>query len=191
MNYNCSCETYCEKSAELTDPVVFAGNAKSELETDIKNLRAKRWEFATLNIDKSGKPVIKIVDESIFEASCKEEADKLKSLASYIQMFNNLNIIFEEVQKKYPRLKAPTLAGLQDLRHDYNDDVRIYMGRVKTDLANRLIGYRTTGKTADDITTDPAFLAKKREYDGIIEQTQLKVTEINNYISHVKKIVGE
>lgn len=190
MNYNCSCEKFCETSNELTDPVVFAGNKKSELETDIKDLRIRRWNFAVLNLDKNGKPVVKIVDDKNFEASCKEEADKLKELSEYIEMFNSLNIIFEEVQKKYPRLKSPTLAGLQNLRHDCNDDILTFEGRVKNDLANRLMKYRSTGKTADDITNDPAYLATKNEYDEIIKQTQLKVTEINNYISQVKEIVG-
>lgn len=186
---NYTCEKYCEKSSELSDPVVLLGSEKTELKADINNLRNKRWALATLQLDKNSKPVVKIIDEKSFEASCKEEADKLKKLSEYVMMFNNLNTLFEEIQKKHPRIKSPTLAGLKDLRHSYSNDILTYEGRIKNALVNKLTGYRTTGKTADQIITDQAFVATKAEYEELIKQTQAKLAEINNYINQVKKIV--
>lgn len=192
MRYNGSCELFCTDGKLtgdlLDDPIVIAGQKRADIAENINRLRSQRWAYCAIIIE-GEKPAIKVTDRSALESNIENEQKEMQELANLIKIFNQLNPLFEEIQGKYPRLRSPTLTGLNQLRLDSIDSINNFMRRVKSEIQTRT-GIQSKGKSLDEVLNDPQFLQFKKEHDNYIKIEEAKIKEFDNYIATVKNILN-
>lgn len=193
MRFDINCERFCTEGklneGLLADPVILAGQRKAEIAENIEKLRSERWAYCTIIIE-GKKPAIKVTDQIALERNIENEQQEMQELARLIKIFNQLNPLFEEIQGKYPRLRSPTLTGLQQLRSDSIDSINNFMRRVKSELQTRA-GNQSKGKSLDEVLKDPQFVQFKTDHDNYIKLEEAKIKEFDNYIVTVKNILKE
>jgi hypothetical protein len=184
-----SSEMYCEGIPHNNeDPVVGLAHEKAEISEKISELRKDRWNFVCLSLENNA-AVIKITNKIGMEASIGSEADLMKDLANYNEKFNKLNPLFDEISRKFQRLPSPSLSGLEHLRADCVFKIDRYKSRIKNALTDKL-GIQSKGKDTNDVYNDPSFQALKSEYEEYIKIEEEHLAKINDYISHVNKIIS-
>lgn len=191
MRYDGTCERFCTEGRLqgdlLTDPVILAGQRKAEIAENIEKLRSQRWSYCTIVVD--GKmPAIKVTNQIALESNIENEQQEMQKLARLIKIFNQLNPLYEEIQGKYPKLRSPTLTGLQQLRSDSIDSINNFMRRVKSEIQTRTV-IQSNGKSLDDVLKDQQFLQFKEDHDKYIKLEETKIKEFDNYIATVKNIL--
>jgi hypothetical protein len=194
MRYNLSCEQYAIdaklNSDLLQDPVVLAGRERAEIAARVAELQKRRWNFCSPTLNGGDQAKIVIIDQAAFDANCKDEVAEVQELQKLNAIFQKLNPLFAEVQKKYSFILSPTLTGLQQLKKSSIEKAETFKRRIKDKVAQICDSeILSKGKSLDEILLRPDVIAMQKENNEYIKIEEAKIKDYDHYINQIKQIL--
>ena len=194
VRFDTNCERFCLDNGKLHgdilgDPVVEAAQEMAEITSRVVELRSQRWGYCSL-VPEGDQAKIVIIDQAAFSANSKDEVAEMQELQKLNVIFQKLNPLFAEVQKKYPFILSPTLTGLRQLNKDSIEKAETFKRRIKDKVASICDSeILSKGKSLDEILLRPDVIAMQKENNEYIKIEETKIKEVENYIIIVKNIL--
>jgi hypothetical protein len=173
----------------LDDEMVMLAMEIQENEEKLRDIRADRWQLATIGLNRAGSPVIEVLDKAALKSSIDREEAIRADITRNKALFGQLNPIFAQATGELVRFSQPTLKHLAAYKQDCANRAFMMDRDLKTDLHFRLTSGKSHSKNLDEVLSDPDFVAHKQQVETTIRGLQEEARKAQEYISRIEGIL--